>query len=94
MGLFINIMPKPKQFQYRPLYYDERRERLEKRKAELEAERKRTNLQKGFIAERSRAKWHREYSSPSLVRLYVLVAIIGIIYLLFPELFVDFWKRK
>ena len=42
MGIFINIMPKPKRFHYNPLYYDERKERLEKLKTRACAERSRS----------------------------------------------------
>jgi len=104
MGLFNFSTPKPRQFNYRPLYYDERKERLEKMKAQAEAEvaleKKAANyigLQKGFLTDR-RAKSKKNYAShkkaSALRFLIILIAILGILYFIAPELFLAFWKTK
>ena len=102
MGLFNFNMPKPKQFNYRPLYYDERKERLEKMKAraKIENERGYTNLEKGFLTEsRAKSKMPRieipKASTWRLVRfLIILIVLIGMSYMLVPEAFVTFWNTK
>jgi hypothetical protein len=109
MALFFNFnMPKPRQFHYRPLYYDERKERLEKMKAqaeaELAAERERASnevayagLQKGFLAERrANSKFHKVSleKKSSLRFLIILIALLGLLYLIMPEIFYDFWVNK
>ena len=107
---FFNFnMPKPKQFNYRPLYYDERKERLENMKARAAAEYAAKNivasgyagsLEKGFLTERrAESKFrHTELQSAStwrFVRLAViLVVLLSITYYLAPELFVAFWKIR
>ena len=104
MALFFNFTAsRPRQFQYRPLYYDERRERLEKMKAraeaEIAAEKDRSNLsglEKGFLSER-RAKSKSGYvlEKSSMLRFsIILLAILGIFYFLSPEMFMAFWKIK
>ena len=108
MGIFINIMPKPKQFNYSPLYYDERKERLEKIKARAEATtpslvgrageglaEQKNGLEKGFITE-SRAnskKYSLSFEKTSVVRLLIALALIGLFYLLMPEFFTSLWRR-
>ena len=107
MGILITRMPRPRQYNYQPLYYDERKERLEKIKAraeaELAAEKDRdhhTGLQKGFLAEsRSDSKFHhtdfKKESSGRLLRYVIIViAILGIFYLIAPDVFLAFWKFK
>jgi len=94
MGIFINIMPKPRHFNYRPLYYDERKERLEKIKARVEAEQK-SGLERGFITEaHANSKKHSlSFEKTSVVRLLIALALIGVLYLLMPEFFTSLWKR-
>ena len=105
MAIFNFRMPKPKQFEYRPRYYDERKERLEKIKARAEAElaakkdgvQYTTGLQKGFLAERranSKLK-HIPLKEKSTLRfIIILIAILGIFYFLAPDVFLAFWKIK
>ena len=98
-------MAKPKQFQYRPLYYDERKERLAKMKAcaeaEIAAEKKRassmTGLEKGFLYEsrvNSKLRHATLEKSSTLRFLIILIAILGIFYFTMPDLFMAFWKIK
>ena len=97
-------MPKPRQFQYRPLYYDERKERLEKIKARAEAEFaakkegvRYTGLEKGFLTEQranSKFKHHALEPKSTLRFLVILVLVIGMLYLLMPDLFIAMWKGK
>ena len=103
MSLFFNFnMPKPRQFHYRPLYYNERKERLEKMKAQAEAElavekngTRHTGLQRGFLAERrtnSKLR-HTALEKGSTLRfVIILIVILGALYFFMPELFVAFWK--
>ena len=106
MGLLF-IPPKPRQFQYRPMYYNERKERLEKMKARAEAELAagkenavHTGLERGFLAEgRSNSKLRRvEIQKASNVRLLrffiILFALLLIVYYIVPEAFTAFWKIK
>ena len=97
---FINTsVPKPRQFNYRPRYYDERKERLEemkaRAKAELAAEKKAEEagyvggLQKGFLAEsRANSKLHRKkFERQSTMRfLIILICLMGLFYLWQPEI--------
>ena len=94
MGIFINIMPKPRHFNYRPLYYDERKERLEKIKARAEAEQK-IGLERGFITEArvNSKKFSLTFEKTSIVRLVIALALIGLLYLLMPEFFTSLWRR-
>ncbi|MDR1172749.1 MAG: hypothetical protein LBL24_09870 [Bacteroidales bacterium] len=109
MAIFFNFnTPKPRQFHYRPLYYDERRERLEKMKTEAELAVKRdrdrasngagyAGLQKGFLGERrANSKIHRMLleKKSALRFLIILVALLGFLYWLMPEIFYDFWMTK
>ena len=105
---FLNInTPKPRQFQYRPRFYDERKERLEKMKAraeaELSAEKSGTQyigLQRGFLSERrENSKLQRpalnRVSNMRVVRyVLILIFLMGLFYILSPELFLAFWKIK
>jgi hypothetical protein len=79
---------KPKDFSYRPLYYDERKEELEKIKKSVEAE------SGDDVAERMRVRldrsWRDKYdrrrrrSSTSNLRLLIyLAAIVMVIYFMF-----------
>ena len=106
MALFFNFnTPKPKQFHYRPFYYDERKERLEKMKARAEAELSADNretgytggLQKGFLTERRTNSKLRHTSlekSSTLRFLIILLVLLGILYWIMPEMFIAFWTKK
>ena len=106
MALFFNFKTqKPKQFSYRPMYYDERKERLEQMKAraeaELAADKKEAGytggLQKGFLTERrANSKMrHTSLEKISSLRFFIiLLALLGILYWIMPEIFIAFWTRK
>ena len=104
MGIFNFSMPKPKQFQYTPRFYDERKERLEKMKARAEAElaaekngESYTRLEKGFLTEmRANSKLKRKTLEKQSVLRYIIIlaAILGLLYLIMPDLFVAFWTGK
>ncbi len=97
MALFFNLFntPKPKQFNYRPVFYDERKERLEKMKAEAEAAGKRpyTGLNKGFLSAQRKRKPSLEKSS-ALRFFIILIVLLIILYFIMPEMFQAFWKAK
>lgn len=107
MALFNFNTPKPRQFHYRPMYYDERKERLEKMKAraeaEVSAEKSGTHyigLQRGFLSERrENSKLKRSVlNKASIMRilwfLIILMIILGVFYILTPDLFLAFWNIK
>jgi hypothetical protein len=104
MGLINFNLPKPKRFNYRPRYYDERKERLEKMKAqaeaELVAEKNRavvSTLEKGFLTEhRTNSKLRRAALGKSswLRVLVILLGLLGVWRILLPELFKVFWRLK
>ena len=104
MGIIFPRMPKPRPFEYRPLYYDERKERLEKIKARAEAElaaekdkSHHTGLQKGFLSEqRANSKFKRPSlkQSSALRLLIILIAILSILYFIAPEVFLAMWRFK
>ena len=92
-------VPRPRQFNYHPRYYDERRERLAQMRAraeaELAAEKKAAagyagKLQRGFLSEnRTNSKLHRrKHEQKSALRFFIiLVALLGILYLIAPDVF-------
>ena len=106
MAFFNFNVPKPRQFNYRPRYYDERKERLAQMKAraeaELAAEKNATgyigNLQKGFLTEnRANSKFHRgKFEQKSALRFFIiLIALLGILYIIAPDVFIAvFGKYK
>ena len=107
MALINFNLPKPRQFQYRPWFYNERKERLEMMKArastEIAAEKGEihfTKLQKGFLSEkRENSKYKRvELKDASNMRvlryLVIVILLLGIFYVFSPELFLAFWKLK
>ena len=108
MGLLFNFsMPKPKRFEYRPRYYDERKERLDEMKARAEAEiaaekegRGFNSLEKGFLSRRRESSKYRraDLQSASTWRfmrfLIILVMLLGATYIFMPEMFVAFWKIR
>lgn len=84
---------KPKQFNYRPLYYDERKERLEKMKAAAEAEasgKAYHGLQRGFLKDqREQSKLRKaRMEKGSILRWFIILLVILVaFYFIFPELF-------
>ncbi len=100
MALFFNFnTPKPRQFKYQPRFYDERKERLERMKAEAEAAGKsgHTGLSKGFLSEqRAKSKLHKaSYEKKSALRFLIILAILLLLlYLIMPEIFSEFWRSK
>ena len=80
--------PKPKQFSYKPRYYDEDKERLEQRKAELGYDSKLSHSES--LRLQISKRWHRgssETGSSSLTRLiyylFYAIVIVGGIYVIF-----------
>ena len=106
MGLININLPKPRQFNYRPMYYDERKERLAqmeaRAKAELSAEKGETTdyvggLQRGFLAEsrtKSKLKYRMLERGSTLRFIVILLALMGIFYLWQPEMFLAFWRIR
>jgi len=93
-------VPRPRQFNYHPRYYDERKERLAQMRAraeaELAAEKKATtagytgSLQRGFLMEnRVNSKLHRrKLEQRSALRFFIiLIALLAILYLIAPDVF-------
>ena len=93
-------VPRPRQFNYHPRYYDERKERLTQMRtraeAELAAEKRAAaagytgNLQKGFLMEnRASSKLHRrKLEQRSALRFFIiLIALLGILYMIAPDIF-------
>ncbi|MDR0814695.1 MAG: hypothetical protein LBN37_02970 [Bacteroidales bacterium] len=68
-------MPKPRPFNYMPLYYDERKEQLEKLKEAAAADKSkpRVNLQKGFLHDQ-RARNKSQLEKGSVIRWGVIIA--------------------
>ena len=103
MPLFARLN-KPKQFQYQPRYYDERKARLEDIKrqasADLAAKEETGNfsgLQPGFLAEsRANSKLrHSKFEKKSALRfIIILLVILGVLYMISPEMFMAFWKVR
>jgi hypothetical protein len=87
--------PKPRQFRYKPRYYDEEKERLEKRKAELGLNSELSEREALRI--RMRSKWRKgskHQGSSNLSRLiyfgFYAFVVIGGVYLIF---FTDFVEK-
>jgi hypothetical protein len=94
MGLF--NLPKAKQFNYRPLYYDEQKERMEKLKANATGNHL-VGLQKGFLQEqRQKSKLHkRSLEKISMLRFFVILfALVLLLYFIAPEIFQAMWPAK
>ena len=107
MALLNFNAPKSRQFHYRPRFYDERKERLEKMKARAESElaaeksgAQYIGLQRGFLSERrensklQRATLKGASNMQTLRYLLILILLLGIFYILAPDLFMAFWKIK
>lgn len=85
-------LDKPKQFNYEPLYYDERKEQLQERIRNIEIEMgkkpeggtvefKRTLVRGSFSRYRTIRKKHQRQSSIRL--LIIIILLIIVVYLLF-----------
>ena len=87
--------PKPRQFRYKPRYYDEEKERLEKRKAELGLSSELSERE--ALRVQMRSKWRKgsaHTGGSNLSRLiyfaFYAFVILGGIYLIF---FTDFVEK-
>jgi hypothetical protein len=82
-------MQKPKQFNYMPLYYDERKEKLKKMQEEANAKKDgvpRVNLRRGFLTE-ERSRRRTQLVKGSLIRwTVILVTMILFFWILFPRI--------
>ena len=97
-------LPKPRRFNYRPRYYNERRERLAmmeaRARAQLEDGKKGDyigGLQKGFLSEnRANSKLYRKKleRQSSLRFLIILLVILGLFYLWQPDIAKAIFKFK
>lgn len=86
--------PKPKQFKYKPRYYDEDVDALEKRKAELGYASKVSHteslkLQMSKRWRKSDANYQRSTLSKMITYLFVVFVIVGGIYVIFFTEFVE-----
>lgn len=86
--------PKPKQFKYKPRYYDEDVDALEKRKAELGYDSKVSHheslkLQMSKRWRKSDANYQRSPLSRMITYLFVIVVIVGGVYVIFFTEFVE-----
>lgn len=86
--------PKPKQFNYKPRYYDEGKEKIEQKKAEMGYE-SRLSHRESLRLQMSK-RWHKgksEKSSNPITQLFYylfyIFVIFGGIYLIFFTDFVD-----
>jgi len=92
MRLVMFKTPKPKRFNYKPRYYDEEKDKLEQKKAELGLETTLTNQEK--LRLRMRRKWRHESAETGSSRLskiiyysfYAFVVIGGIYAIFFTDL--------
>jgi len=89
---FLNNTLQNRKFDYNPRYYDERKERLEHRKAqfdrlesgEMSAEERRAILRESMRNEWTRADYRQRQQRSSNIRILILVAIILVLgYFLF-----------
>ena len=82
MSLF--YAPKPRRFEYRPRFYDERKERLEQMKARAKAENSRmsySGLQKGFLTEnRKKPGMLKNASAMRALRLFLIICVLLMIF--------------
>ena len=99
--------PKPKPFHYRPRYYDERKERLEKMKAQAKAEAdveksrvQYVGLQRGFLQEtressKLRSGFLNRAANARFFRYFlILLFLMGLFYFISPDVFKAFLKIK
>lgn len=105
MALLSNLFntSKPRQFHYQPLYYDERKERLEKMKAEAaaaagkNAEVGYAGLRRGFLTDRrekSKLKRVALEKASTFRFLMILIILLMILYFIMPEIFQALWRAN
>jgi hypothetical protein len=94
MALFSFNTPKPKRFEYRPLYYNERKERLEKMKAAAEAEisgkSSYETLQKGFLSKKLQKPKTLLEKGFSFLRIVTIILLVVLFYVLAQEIYLLF----
>ena len=93
MSLFFTRRPKPRKYDYKPVYYDAEKEEMEERKKELEEIRE--GDPRARLKSEMRRKWHKrgenKDKSSSAIRTIIYLTIFGLsVYLLF---FTDFLKN-
>ena len=88
--------PKPKRFSYKPRYYDEKKEALEKRKAELGYDSELTHRESLRLQMSKRwnksddGNFGRSRMSQAVSYIFILLIIVGGIYMIF---FTDFIEK-
>ncbi|MDR1672495.1 MAG: hypothetical protein LBS09_03385 [Bacteroidales bacterium] len=93
MALFSFNAPKPKRFSYRPLYYSERKERLEKMKAAAESEisgKSCVNLQKGFLSKNRPKPRTLMEKGFYFLRIVTIILLVVLFYILAQEIYLLF----
>ena len=89
---FLNNTLQNRKFDYQPRYYDERKERLEKRKeqirrvesGEMSPEERKQMLREAMRAESDRAGYRHSQRQSSNVRIFTLLLVLmGLFYFLF-----------
>lgn len=89
---FLNNTLQNRKFDYQPRYYDERKERLERKKkqyeraesGEMTAEERREMLRESMRGEWERADYRQRQRNSSNIRIFVLVLLlVGLCYFLF-----------
>jgi hypothetical protein len=83
-------MPKPKRFNYMPLYYDERKEKLKKMQEAAEAKKDslpRVNLRRGFLTGEHARRRHQP-AKGSLIR-WIVILFLMIIFFRYLFLKID-----
>ncbi|HMM10862.1 MAG TPA: hypothetical protein PKE03_02045 [Bacteroidales bacterium] len=91
MKLFMFRTAKPRRFAYKPRYYDEAREALEKRKAELGVESHLSDEEK--LRLRMSSRWRRDQATglPATRYTFIIYAIVALggVYIIFFTDFID-----
>jgi hypothetical protein len=89
---FLNNTLQNRKFDYQPRYYDERKDRLEKRKeqlrraesGEMTPEERREMMRESMRGEWERADYRQTQTRSSNVRIFTLVVVlVGLLYFLF-----------
>ncbi|XOV68095.1 MAG: hypothetical protein ACFHU9_02760 [Fluviicola sp.] len=89
---FLNNTLQNRRFDYQPRYYDERKERLEKRKeqlrraesGEMSPEERKQMLREAMRAESDRAGYRQSQRQSSNIRIFTLLLVLmGLFYFLF-----------
>lgn len=89
---FLNNTLQNRKFDYQPMYYDERRERIQKKKeqlrraeaGEMTPEERRELLRESMRGEWERADYRQRQTRSSNVRIFTLILVLlGLFYFLF-----------